>query len=119
MIGLLVGTVLYIIGGYFLPFLVYSTIMLLCVPFVAKFIPSKPLEDKDFLNNGEKASDDDVEMQNSKNQTEMKNGEQEPKEASSTPTVTVRRRINPFKLVWRLLKNKVRPCYFWIRRPAI
>lgn len=107
LLGLLVGTIFYIIGGYFLPFLTYSVVMLLCVPFVAKFIPSKPLEDKDFLNNADKASDEDLEGQNSKNQSDMKDGEIMPKEETSAQTVTVRRRINPFKLVWRLLKNKV------------
>jgi hypothetical protein len=38
----------------------------------------------------------------------MKDGEIMPKQETSAETVTVRRRINPFKLVWRLLKNKVR-----------
>lgn len=97
-----------------MPFLVYSVVMLLCVPFVAKFIPSKPLEDKDFLNKGEKASDD-LEGQTSKNESEMKDGEIMPKEETSAQNVTVRRRINPFKLVWRLLKNKVSDWAFWIR----
>ena len=66
MLGLLLGTVLYIIGGYFLPFLVYSVIMLLCVPFVAKIIPDKPMEHADASPKNPN-SRDDIEQGESKN----------------------------------------------------
>lgn len=47
LLGLLIGTILYIIGGYFLPFVVYSSVMLMSIPFVARIIPSKPIEDEE------------------------------------------------------------------------
>ena len=36
---------LYIAGGYFLPFIVYSMMMLVLAPFAVWMIPSKPKED--------------------------------------------------------------------------
>lgn len=72
MLGLLLGTVLYIVGGYFLPFLVYSVIMLVCVPFVAKVIPAKPMEDTASVPKNPSASGDDIELGESKNSSEDK-----------------------------------------------
>lgn len=109
LLGLCIGTVLYIIGGYFLPFVVYSSVMLLCVPFVARYIPVNPLEDKDFILQTEKCSDDDIEMsKKDQNITDKNNNGNENAEAQAPPTIKTKRKINPFKLVWRLFKNKVR-----------
>ena len=98
LIGLCIGTVLYIIGGYFLPFVVYSAVMLLCVPFVAKYIPMRPLEDKEFILKNGKCSEEDT----PKEPTDI-----EQYDISVTPAIKHKRIINPFKLVWKLIKNRV------------
>lgn len=98
LLGLCIGTVLYIIGGYFLPFVVYSAVMLLCVPFVAKYIPMRPLEDKEFILKNGKCSEDD---------THKDPSDIEHHDVSATPIIKTKRIINPFKLVWKLIKNKV------------
>ena len=43
LLGLLVGTLLYIIGGYFLPFIVYCILMLAVTP-LSLFVIPKTLE---------------------------------------------------------------------------
>ena len=112
LLGLLIGTVLYIIGGYFLPFLLYSIIMLLCIPFVAKFIPSKPMEEMEIMKQGEKNSDEDIEIGEIKNSSSGKKAELDSHETVTKPTTIKRRKINPFKYIWRLLSNKVRDVTF-------
>ena len=106
MLGLLIGTVLYIIGGYFLPFLVYSITMLLCIPFIMRFIPSKPMEETDNINKGEKVSDEDIEIGEIKNSS-RKDTKVDSANTVTKPTIIKRRKINPFKYVWRLISNKV------------
>lgn len=106
LIGLLLGTVLYIIGGYFLPFLVYSVIMLLCIPFVARVIPAKPMEDTEPVHKSEKNSDEDIELGESKNTSGMKSLGMK-SETVGNFKISKSKRINPFKLIWRLLSNKV------------
>lgn len=106
LIGLLVGTLLYIAGGYFLPFLVYSGVMLLAVPFTAKLIPSRPLEDKGDGKYSDKSSDEDIEIgEDEKNNAST--GEDFSEGQTSGSARIVKRKINPFKLVWHLLSNKV------------
>jgi len=102
LIGLLLGTVLYIIGGYFFPFIVYSCIMLLCIPFVARYIPASPIKDLENSNLSEKGSDEDIEIGEKKRPSF---GEEE---TVTNPITYKKRKINPFKLIWRLLSNKVR-----------
>lgn len=104
--GLLVGTVLYIIGGYFLPFLVYSIIMLLLVPFGAKLIPSKPLEEKGNSKHSDKSSDEDLEIGEGSEHIYDK-GVTVAEIKTENVHATIKRKINPFKLVWTLLSNKV------------
>ena len=107
LLGLLIGTCLYIAGGYFLPFLVYSIVMLSVVPFGAKLIPNKPLEDKPSNKSDDKNSDEDNmsvgDIENGKAR-ESTADEDNPFEQASAKTKTS---INPFKLVWSLLRNKV------------
>jgi len=107
LLGLLIGTVLYIIGGYFLPFLVYSIFMLVLVPFGAKLIPDKPAAVKATNNNTNKICDDDLEIKiegyDEHNKANVKNDSH-----IQNSNSTKHRRINPFKIVYRLFKNKVR-----------
>jgi hypothetical protein len=107
------GTVLYILGGYFLPFVVYSAVMLLWVPFVAKYIPSKPLEDKDFMIQPKKWSDQDIEVCTSDMiSTDEDSQSSLNDETQIDETDVPKKQINPFKLVWELCKNKVKHlCY--------
>lgn len=101
LLGLLIGTVFYIIGGYSLPFFAYAIFMLALVPFSARLIPSKPKEE---TNVGDKLSDEDQEIalkfeqerSNSLNVTGLVN-----------KVVVKKRHINPIKIIYRLLKNKV------------
>mmetsp|Transcript_1262 Transcript_1262/g.1409 ORF Transcript_1262/g.1409 Transcript_1262/m.1409 type:complete len:393 (-) Transcript_1262:53-1231(-) len=107
LLGLLVGTVLYIIGGYFLPFLVYSILMLACSLYVLQFIPNKVLDEADSLPHSEKSSDEDIEIGEAKNSSSAQNDEMHDQDTVTKPTIIKRKNINPFKLVWRLLKNKI------------
>jgi MFS family permease len=105
LLGLLIGTVLYIIGGYFLPFLVYSIVMLCVVPFGARLIPSKPAVSESMTNQTDNPNADDIEIQVGKD------GDSAKVTASSTEiaagTSHKVKNINPFKIVWRLLKNRI------------
>eukprot|EP00344_Euplotes_crassus_P005699 CAMPEP_0196995348 /NCGR_PEP_ID=MMETSP1380-20130617/1481_1 /TAXON_ID=5936 /ORGANISM="Euplotes crassus, Strain CT5" /LENGTH=246 /DNA_ID=CAMNT_0042411001 /DNA_START=9 /DNA_END=746 /DNA_ORIENTATION=+ len=98
LIGLLVGTVLYIIGGYFLPFLVYSVIMLLCIPFVARIIPAKPMEQESNTKN-ERNIDGDIELGESNHSSGIQTLGMK-SETGSKFKIVNNSRINPFKLVW-------------------
>lgn len=106
LLGLLIGTILYIIGGYFLPFLVYGSVMLLVTPFAARLIPSRPLDDSAAAKYWEKSSDEETDFGDdtkdySNNDISLEEGN------TVKPTVNKRKRINPFKLIWALLCNKV------------
>lgn len=100
------GTVLYIAGGYFLPFVVYSSVMLLAVPFTAKLIPSKPLEDRGDAKYSDKSSDEDIEI-GEEDKQHVSTGEDLSTSRTSGSAQHIRRKLNPFKLVWKLLTNKV------------
>lgn len=89
-----------------MPFLVYSIVMLAVVPFGAKLIPSKPLEDKKSTVSEEKNSDErNFGIEDLEEGETTTNDDDNVFEAGNQP----KKRINPFKLVWSLLKNKV--CY--------
>lgn len=93
-------------GGYFLPFIVYSSVMLLAVPFTAKLIPSKPLEDKSEGKYSDKSSDEDVEI--GENGKPISTGTENLSGSATSATLPkIRAKINPFKLIWQLLTNKV------------
>lgn len=46
LLGLLVGTLLYVIGGYFLPFIVYWALMLTVTPLAVLLVPAKLKHDE-------------------------------------------------------------------------
>jgi hypothetical protein len=58
----------------------------------------RPLEDKEFILKDGKCSDDD----NNKEPSDI-----EHHDISVTPIIKTKRIINPFKLVWKLIKNRV------------
>jgi hypothetical protein len=105
LLGLLVGTVLYIIGGYFLPFLCYAVFMLAITPFAARLIPSKPAMAKTMVEQTEKNCEDDVEIKIADETVT----DQVKAVAMTTgqPKPIKKKGINPFKIVYRLMKNKV------------
>lgn len=106
LLGLLFGTLLYVMGGYFLPFLVYSTIMLLAVPFTAQLIPSKPLKNKEETGLSDKHSDDEVEFDQEDDEN-PDNTTATVKRNSAAPQVPRRKRVIPLLLVWKLLVNPI------------
>jgi hypothetical protein len=106
LLGLLVGTILYIIGGYFLPFIVYSGFMLLVVPFAARLIPSKPLEDKNESGFSDKNSDEDAESaEDLEDHHTTSNISVDKKD--ETVQDSNKKKVIPLFLVWKLLVNPV------------
>lgn len=110
LLGLLIGTVLYIIGGYFLPFLVYSAVMLLVVPLSATLVPSKPLEEapKGYT---DKNSDEDLEI-GGDNSNYISNNEMTKLEKTDSkdtkPVSKVKDApLNKIQVMCNLLTNKV------------
>lgn len=85
-----------------MPFVVYGSVMLLVIPFAAKFIPSRPLEERDIAKYSDKSSDEDIDIgDDTKDYPNIDSSLEEGKPVQIT--LNTRRRINPFKLVWALL----------------
>lgn len=108
LIGLALGTLLYMLGGYFLPFIVYSVFMVCITPFVVKLIPSKTVKAKNPESNNEYRDIESAELEasfersviceNSLDYNTIKS------EEGSTGGYDV---TTPFKTVCRLLSNKI------------
>lgn len=80
--------------------------MLVLTPFVAKIIPSQPAEETLLKETTDKANDD-IEIQTENRNKSIQN--MTPISNSlSQPSSQKKKGINPFKIVWRLMKNKVR-----------
>lgn len=103
---MLVGTILYIVGGYFLPFLVYSSFMLLVVPFAAKLIPSKPMKDQSESGYSDKNSDEDAESTEDLEDHHTTENISVDKKVETVPK-TKQKKVIPLLLVWKLLVNPV------------
>eukprot|EP00345_Euplotes_harpa_P000049 CAMPEP_0168317924 /NCGR_PEP_ID=MMETSP0213-20121227/171_1 /TAXON_ID=151035 /ORGANISM="Euplotes harpa, Strain FSP1.4" /LENGTH=245 /DNA_ID=CAMNT_0008318889 /DNA_START=14 /DNA_END=751 /DNA_ORIENTATION=+ len=97
LLGLLIGTILYIIGGYFLPFVVFSTFMLAVTPFVAKIIPSKASHEESKIMTKRDGADSQHDIEEC---VEDKGGMVK---ATAPNFVTVRRQMNPFRVVCALI----------------
>lgn len=103
---MLVGTILYIMGGYFLPFIVYSGFMLLVVPFAARLIPSKPLNDGSGSGFSDKNSDEDAESTEDLEDHHTNANVSIDKKDETVPK-SKPKRVIPLLLVWKLLFNPV------------
>ena len=77
--------------------------MLVLVPFVARLIPNKA-DDVHQIIDPQKMSDEDIESLGdiSNNKTNLGDGQ-----FHKTPDSTENKHINPFKIMYTLLKNKV------------
>lgn len=108
LIGLMIGTFLYVIGNYTVPFIVYSICMVCITPLAVKFIPSKTQDtskdaaDKGFRNleNSDLESGDDHTTKDG----ETVGYQITKKENNKKPTYDV---TTPFKIVCTLLSNPI------------
>lgn len=104
LIGLVIGTLLYMVGGYMLPYCVYAFFMLCMIPFGVKLIPSRPPAPK--LREPPMGDDENLDaeamMSGDTHDTELRTLEND----EPRPSKNQRKKMNPFKLVYHLLKNR-------------
>lgn len=107
--GLVAGTMLYIVGGYFLPFIVYWCLMLVFAPFAAWMIPPKAQED---LHTPIDQSENDSEIWEEVDQSSNSYGTihkwESPAKTNNTP------RVIPVTFIWSLITNTVCLIFSWI-----
>jgi len=103
----LIGTLIYIAGGYFMPFLVYSALMLMLAPFGAKLIPSKPADHKPVNNDETKMNNEDRSLRSDLEQERSSIVIYTPEFQLNANWSIRKRSMNPFKIVYQLLKNQV------------